>query len=27
VERLGGIFSIRRLKHGTRLLARVPLPA
>ena len=27
VERLGGLFSIRRLKHGTRLLARVPLPA
>lgn len=27
VERLAGQFSIRRLKHGTRLLARVPLPA
>lgn len=27
VERLGGVFSIRRLKHGTRLLARIPLPA
>jgi len=26
VERLGGLFSICRLKHGTRLLARVPLP-
>lgn len=27
IERLGGFFSIRRLKHGTRLMARVPLPA
>ena len=27
IERLGGFFSIRRLKHGTRLVARVPLPA
>ena len=27
IERLAGQFSIRRLKHGTRLLARVPLPA
>lgn len=27
IERLGGLFSIRRLKHGTRLLARIPLPA
>ena len=26
-ERLGGRFSIRRLKHGTRLFASVPLPA
>lgn len=27
IERLAGQFSIRRLKHGTRLVARVPLPA
>lgn len=27
IERLAGQFSIRRLKHGTRLLARIPLPA
>lgn len=27
IERLAGQFSIRRLKCGTRLLARVPLPA
>ena len=27
IERLGGLFSIRRLKHGTRILARVPLTA
>lgn len=27
VERLAGEFSIRRLKRGTRLLARIPMPA
>jgi signal transduction histidine kinase len=27
VERLGGRFSIRRLKQGTRLLVQLPLPA
>ena len=27
IERLAGQFSIRRLKHGTRLSARIPLPA
>jgi signal transduction histidine kinase len=27
IERLGGLFSIRRLKHGTRIVARVPFPA